>query len=246
MKKIIILLIEFALIIGLIISIYVLNLSKKIDYTYTYHKPLLRTQLSLSDYALKEGLLFFLAKELGLYAEELQILDVVYLYTNDITGADYILVTFNTADGRLCQITVSRNFLPWAKWETDPKSFNIIESPKTILESEFPVPKWMQELGVTAEQLRRYYAIHPEVSRAPEESFYDKKTGKFSLPADWYQTLFVLVTEKDKAPRLIPDRGEKVKAEIVDSYWKADYPREYLGLGYREYLYRKIEEGKRR
>lgn len=244
MKKLIILLIESTLIIGIVIGIYITNRAKKVSYPYCYNKPLIRTRLDLSEQLLKKELVFFLAKELGLYGGSFEILDVVYLYTNDIIGAEYILVTLKAPDGRLCQITVSRKFVPWAKWKFNSKDFSIIEPLRSLLESQFEFPKWMQDLGVTAEQLQNYYEKHPEVAAQGESAFFDKKTGRYSLPSDWYQTLFVLVEEKGKTMRLMPQIQEEVKADIVNSYWRPDYPTEYLGLGYREYLYKKIEESK--
>lgn len=245
MKQLIILLIEFALIVILVIGIYINNLSEKVNYPYHYDKPLMKTQLNLSDYKLKEELTFFLTKELGLHEGEFQILDAVYLYTNDISGADYILITLKSSDERLCQITVSRNFLPWAKWELNPKSFSVMEPLKPLLESSVVVPKWMQDLGVSAQQLKTYYVKHPDVALERESPFFDEKTKKFNLPPDWYQTVFTFAIQKDKTVRLIPDAGEKVKVDIVNSYWKADYPTAYLGLGYRGYLYKKIEDTQR-
>ena len=47
--------------------------------------------------------------------------------------------------------------------------------------------------------------------------------------------------EKDKTARLISDTGRKVKATAASSYWKVDYPMQYLGPGYRDYLYKKIK-----
>ena len=241
MRQLLIILIEFILIIGLVIGIYYINLSQKENYPYKYQKPLMSTQLDLTDLELKEELRFFLAKELGLYEGEFQIINAVFLYTEQISGADYILVTLRAPDGNLCQITILRNFLPWAKWEINPKNFSVLEPLEPLIDNEASVPRWMQDLGVTAEQLDNYYRRYPEVAANRETAFLDLKTGKYNLPSDWYQTVFSFTAEKDKTIRLVPDKAEKIKANIVNSYWKADYPSEYLGLGYREYLYQKIK-----
>lgn len=240
MRQLIILFIEFVLIVALVIGIYYTNLSKKFDYPYRYNKPIVASRLDLSDLELRSELIFFLTKELGLYEGEFKILDVVYLYTDKISGADYILVTLRAPDGKLCQITVSRNFLPYAKWELNPKSFSVIEPLQPLLGSEVKVPQWMQDLEITPQQLQKYYAAHPDVASKGEAAFFDEKTGKYNLPADWYQTTFTLEI-KDKGIRLVPETDKKVKTAIVNSYWKADYPTEYLGPGYREYLYKKIK-----
>jgi hypothetical protein len=237
MRQLIILLTEFALIIALVVGIYYFNLSKTVNYPYKYQKPIIATHLDLTDQQLREELTFFLAKELGLYEGEFQILDVVFLYTQELSGADYILVTLRAPNGSLCQITVSRNFLPWARWVLNPKNFSVIEPIKPLIDYAIKVPKGMQDLGVTPEQLGRYYKKHPEVTLKGETAFLDAETGKYNLPSDWYQTVFNLMVEKDKTMRLVPDKGERLKAGMVNSYWKADYPTEYLGLGYREYLY---------
>lgn len=243
MRQLIILFIEFVLIVALVIGIYYTNLSKKFNYPYRYNKPIMATRLDLSDLELRSELIFFLTKEMGLYEGEFKILDVVYLYTDEISGADYILVTLEAPNGKLCQLTVSRNFLPYAKWELNPKSFSVIEPLEPLLGSEVKVPQWMQDLGVTAQQLDKYYVTHPEEALKGETAFFDEKTGKYNLPSDWYQATFTLEI-KDKGIRLIPETDNKAKAAIVNFYWKADYPTEYLGLGYREYLYKKIREQK--
>jgi hypothetical protein len=74
-----------------------------------------------------------------------------------------------------------------------------------------------------------------------ELAFFDEKAGKYNLPLDWYQTVFTLEIEKDKTARLISDTGKQTKTTAANSYWKVDYPMQYLGPGYREYLYKKIK-----
>lgn len=241
MKQLVILFIEFALIIVIVFGIYYANLSKKAHYLYKYQKPIMATRLDLNDLKLREEIYFFLTKDLGLYTGEFQILDVVSLYTEKITGADYILITLETSDGNLYQITLTRNFLPWAKWEIGSSSFSVIEPLEPLLDHGIKVPKWMQDLGVTKEQLDIYYKKHPEVSLLGEYAFFDEEIGKYKLPSDWHQTIFTLKIEKGRIIQLVPDKEEKLKANIVNSYWQADYPIEYLGLGYREYLYKKIK-----
>lgn len=241
MRRLIILFIEFILIVGLVIGIYYANLSKKFEYPQRYNKPIMASQLNLPDQELRNEIIYFLSKELGLYGQEFEVLDIVYLYTDKISGADYILFTLRSPDGRLCQITVSRKFIPYAKWEINPESLSITEPFKSLLGAEVKVPKWMQDLEITPQQLEEYYATHPEVALKGESTFFDEETGKYNLPADWYQTMFVLEIKKDKTIRLIPEAGDKVKAAMVNSYWKADYPVDYIGPGYRQYLYEKIK-----
>ena len=74
----------------------------------------------------------------------------------------------------------------------------MIEPLRPLLDSPIEVPKWMKDSGVTAEQLQNYYEKHPEVAAQGESAFFDKKTGEYKLPSDWYQTLFLLVKEKGK------------------------------------------------
>jgi len=241
MRQLIILLIEFVLIIGLVIGIYYTNLAKKFNYPQKYNKPLISTRLDLSDAELKKELIYFLTKELGLYEEELKIVDVIYLYTDKISGADYILITLQSPDGKLCQLAVSRNLLPYAKWTLNTKDYRVIEPIKPLSSSETKATQWMQELEITPKQAQKYYASHPDVAVKGESAFFDEKTGKYSLPSDWYQSVFTLQIEKDKTTRLISDTGQKMKTTAVTSYWKVDYPMQYLGPGYREYLYKKIK-----
>jgi len=199
------------------------------------------TRLDLSDLDLRSELVFFLSKELGLYGDEFKILDVVYLYTDKISGADYVLITFKAPDGNLCQITISRNFLPFAKWQLNPETFNVIEPIPPLLGPQTKVPQWMQNLGVTHEQLNQYYITHPDVALKGEAAFFDAKTGKYNLPSDWYESLFALEI-KEKGIRLVPQTEKGAKTTMINSYWKADYPTDYLGSGYREYLYKKIKD----
>jgi len=241
MRQLIILLVEFVLIIGLVAGIYYSNLGKKFNYPQKYNKPLMSTRLDLSDTDLRKEIIFFLTKELGLYEEELKILDVVYLYTDKISGADYILITLRSSDGKLCQLAISRNLLPYAKWTLNTKDYRVIEPTKPLSGPEVKAPQWMQELEITPEQIERYYASHPDTAAKGEALFVDEQTGGYSLPSDWYQSVFTLQIEKGKSTRLISDTGKKVKAAAVDSYWKVDYPMQYLGPGYREYLYKKIK-----
>lgn len=231
------------MILALVIGIYYTNLSKKLDYPYRYNKPIVASRLDLSDLELRSELVFFLTKEMGLYEGEFKILDVVYLYTDEITGADYILVTLEAPDGKLCQLTVSRNFLPWSSWQFNQKNLSIVEPPKTVFPSLLAVPQWMQDLGVTAQQLDKYYLTHPDLAKKGETAFFDEKTEKYNLPSDWYQFTFSLEI-KDKGIRLIPETDKQAKTTLVNFYWKADYPTEYLGPGYREYLYKKISTEK--
>lgn len=241
MKQLITLVIEFFLIILVAAGIYYVNLSKKFNYPYKYNKPILAMRTEVYDEQLRTELIFFLVKELGLYEGEFKMLDVVYLYTDKISGADYILVTLEAPDGKLCQLIVSRSFLPYSKWELNPESFNVIEPMESIGGFTEKVPKWMQDLGVTSEQLNNYYTAHPDVALKGESAFFDEKTGGYNLPSDWYKTMFTFEI-KEKGIRLIPETTQKGRTSIVNSYWKVDYPSEYLGPGYREYLYRKIKD----
>lgn len=112
MKQLIILIIEFILIIGIVAGIYLANLTKKQNLPYIYQEPVIATRLGLSDTGLREELNFFLTKELGLSGGEFVIIDAVFLSTQELSGADYILITLKAYDGRLFQITVSRNSFP--------------------------------------------------------------------------------------------------------------------------------------
>ncbi|RKY30683.1 MAG: hypothetical protein DRP74_06485 [Candidatus Omnitrophota bacterium] len=242
MKQLLTVIFEFLIIIAVVAGIYYYNLSRPPSARYRYQKPIVSTHMDLADLELKQELIFFLRQEFGLYTTEFEIIDVVFLSTHELSGNDHILVTLKTPDNRLFQVAVSKTFIPWAKWQLDRSGFAVIEPIKPLLGYELKVPEWMQELGVTQEQLNRYMSLHPEAAILGESAFVDKETGKYELPQDWYLTLFSLITSEDKKGlRLVPEKAEEVNKNLIDSYWETDYPADYLGPGYRSYLYKKIK-----
>lgn len=241
MRQLLYLLIEFVLIIAVVTGLYFTHFSRKPSEPFVYNKPIIRQQADIDNEELKKELIFFLNKELGLYSGTFEFVDAAFLHTNDLTGADLILVTLRAPDGRLCQLTVSRSSRPGARWQLDREHLKVVEPLTPVLESRQEVPQWMQDLGVTGEQLQMYYAAHPEAAKKGELAFFDPGTGQYSLPADWVQTVFTLVIDKDKTMRLIADSKEKTKKDMADSLWESDYASEYVGMGYREYLYDKVK-----
>jgi hypothetical protein len=244
MKNVWILFIEVSLIIGLWFGIY--TVYQKAQVKRFSHQSLVTSRLYLSDADMEEELIFFLSKKLGIYEHDYQIVDVVNLNTREVMGVDYILITLRAPDGRLCQVIVTRNSNPWAKWELDPVNFNVVDivEPGSLAGQ---VSQWMQELSITPEQVDAYYKAHPEFSRKGEVAFLDDKTGALQLPPDWYQVVkpeatFSLEIGKDKTVRIISSMGEEAKKRVLNSYWKPDYPTDYLGPGYREYLFRKLKD----
>ncbi|HTY45177.1 MAG TPA: hypothetical protein VMD52_04205 [Patescibacteria group bacterium] len=244
MRNVWILFAEVLCIIALWFGVY--TIYQKVQIRRFSHRPLVTDGIYLSDADIEEELIFFLSKKLGIYEQDYQVVDVVNLNTREVTGVDYILVTLRAPDGRLCQVIVSRNSNPWAKWELDPVNFNVVD----IVEPDSlagQAPQWMQELSITPEQVNAYYKAHPELAQKGEAAFFDAKTGVRQLPADWYQVIkpevtFSLEIGKDKTVRIISSMGEEAKKRVVNAYWKADYPTDYLGGGYREYLFRKLKD----
>jgi hypothetical protein len=104
----------------------------------------------------------------------------------------------------------------------------------------------MKELGVTVDEVRQYYKAHPEAILKGEELFFDKETASPRLPADWFKTVrqpdvqYKLLINKNEPARFVPG----IKVEPANSLWKPDYPSDYLGPGYRSYLYEKVKENK--
>lgn len=241
MRQLVLVILEFALIIAIVAGLYYFNLSKKFGTPYKYQKPLIATRLDLEDEQLKKEIVFFLSKELGLYQGNFEVLDAVFLYTDKVSGADYILITFSGPDGKIYQVSVSRKFLPYAKWEIGSQGITVIQPVKPLASPGVEIPKWMRDLGVTPEQLAKYYAAHPGAFIRGEEAFRDQKTGEYNLPQDWHQTLFAVEIKKDKSTQLVPESGDKPQSPGFSSYWKSDYPVQYVGPGYRQYLYDKVK-----
>lgn len=245
MRQLLIVLIEVGLIIGLWAGIYFPYLYKETVRSFP-DKPLMSRQLHLLNFELEEELIYFLARQLGIYEGEFEIVDVVNLDTDQVAGTDYILITLKAPDGKLCQITVSRKSSPWAQWELNPENFNVVDfsMPGPVLGVE--IPQWMKDLKITPEQVRAYFATHPQMAEKGEGAFIDEKTKKYKLPSDWYQTVkletvFKLEISKNKPIRFVSSMGESAKINALNSFWKADYPIEYSGPGYRAYLYGKVK-----
>lgn len=243
MKNVAILLVELLLIVGLLVGIH--SVYRQKAKARLEEKPLITNEIQLSSATLEEELTYFLATRLNLYEEGYEIVDVTNLATAAVTGTDYLVVTIRTPDGRYCQIAVSRQSVPWAKWELNPETYQLVDIRQPDSFSA-QTPPWMREIGITAAQVEEYFAAHPELRRSGAQAFIDKQTGAYRLPADWYQAVkvestFNVEVGKDKTMRIFSNIGEEARARLVNSYWKSDYPVQYLGPGYRGYLYKKIK-----
>lgn len=206
-------------------------------------------QLHLSDSQIEEELVYFLARQLGIYEGEFQIVDAVNLDTDDIAGTDYILLTLKAPDGKMCQVTISRDAYPWAEWRLNKENLNVVDFslPSSVFGPE--IPEWMKNLRITPEEVLAYYAAHPDAKEKGEAAFIDDKTKKHRLPSDWYKTVkletaFKLQINKNKPVRFVSSMKEEAAVSALSSFWKTDYPVEYSGPGYRAYLYEKIKGNK--
>ncbi|MFA4984282.1 MAG: hypothetical protein WC559_03085 [Candidatus Omnitrophota bacterium] len=204
-------------------------------------------RIRLSNRELEEELTFFLASKLGIYEGSFEIVDIVNLKTYEMAGADYLLVTVRTPDGKLCQVVVSRKAGAWGKWEIQQGTFRLIKAAGEKGAAVYSEKKkfWMKELGVTADELRQYYRAHPEAILKGDDLFFDEETGIAHLPADWFKTVkpeisYKLSVDKNGPARFVPE----MQAKPADAFWQPDYPADYLGGGYRSYLYEKIKESK--
>jgi len=208
---------------------------------------LMTSRLRLANVELEEQLVFFLARKLGIYEGAFEIIDVVNLDTRDIAGADYILVTLKAPDGKLCQVTLTKQSYPWARWELVQESLTVSELPWSSPSVYIANTKWMEDLGITADEVRQYYTAHPEkVGNAIESAFLDRETGRYTLPPDWWQapkleSPFRLEINKDKTIDFV---SEMKQSNAYDYYWNVDYPSELVGPGYRVYLYKKVKGGR--
>jgi hypothetical protein len=209
-------------------------------------KKFLTNRIRLANRQLEEELTFFLARQLGIYEGKFEIIDVVNLETREMAGADYLLVTLKAPDGKLCQVIVSRKSLPWAKWEIEAGTFNLLEPSAAGAASSDNLKARMKELGVTAEEVRQYYKAYPEAILKGEELFFDQETATPRLPIDWFKAVKPsmqhekLSINKNGPARFVPG----MKAEPADTLWQPDYPGDYLGAGYRSYLYEKVKDNK--
>lgn len=243
MKRLILLLLEVVLISSVGLAVYFNYRDKSKPRPY---RKLVVTQgkLHFLNPELEEKLVFYLTRQLAIYEGSFEIVDVVNLGTRDITGFDYILVTVKAPNGRLCQVTLSKGFYPWAKWEIAAENSRLQEAPSPLLPDPAENKQWMTELGITPQEVREYYLGHPQLTREEAEAaFLDKETGMHVLPADWKQTAsvkprFSLEIAKDKGFRFVSGLSAE---SAYDSYWKVDYPCAYSGPGYRAYLYDKAE-----
>jgi hypothetical protein len=141
---------------------------------------------------------------------------------------------------------------PSVLWEQDSAFFDAKRG-RYSLPKDWPetinsqTPQWMKDLGITTEQVSLYLRAHPNTVWNESSAFLDEKTGKYELPADWIQTLrsekkfsgkldannFITFVPHLKIGQ--PDGG------LAAAYWAVDYPSEYMGGGYRNYLYDKSQ-----
>ncbi|MFA5361648.1 MAG: hypothetical protein WC335_00145 [Candidatus Omnitrophota bacterium] len=209
-----------------------------------FSQTFIKSRLYLPGSDFEEDLIFFLAGQLGIYEGEFEVLDVVNLELQDITGVDYLLITLRAPNGNLCQVTIAKDLFPWARWEIVPASFTMVRIPEAGARFAFDAPQWMRELGITPGEVAEYFAAHPDMRFRGESAFVDPKTQKRTLPIDWSAS-----AKKDKPLRFSVNKNKKTgfssvmsgkkQAGLLNAYWKADYPADYAGPGYRAYLYGK-------
>jgi len=200
-------------------------------------------RLSLANIDLEKELAFFLAKQFGIFEGSFEIVDIVNLNTTGITGTDYLLVTFKAPDGRFCQVSVSRGKGTNSGWEILPESFSVSQ----FSSSQPIMPVWMKDLGIAPEQLDEYYRAHPEAIALGEKLFRDPQTGGYILPTDWFQTVkpvhkpYAIVLNQNQKVAINPNMVSGTESDMINTYWKADYPSSNIGPGYRAYLYGKVK-----
>ncbi|MDD5255257.1 MAG: hypothetical protein PHR11_04295 [Candidatus Omnitrophica bacterium] len=244
MKKLFLLLLEGAFLAGVVALAYFNYNQERLSGYQPQRLLMLSDRKHMLGEELEDKLVFYLAKQLGIYEGQFEIVDVVNLGTGEIVGVDYILVTIKISGGKLCQVTLFRQAGPWAQWELDEGSFSMVDLPRSELYTYLDGATWMKELGISAEQISQYMAAHPELSTGAdfEAAFKDKKSGIYTLPSDWWQVVrlesgFKLDVKKEKMMRLIAEG----KQDPGEAYWKVDYASEYSGPGYRAYLYEKVK-----
>lgn len=207
-------------------------------------QPVIKSRIYLPGADFEEELIFFLARHMGIYEGEFEVIDVVDLEMRNISGVDYILVTFRAPNGNLCQVTIAKDVFPWAQWEIIPESFSVVELPEARIRFTMDTPQWMQALGITPEQVAEYLAEHPDMKIRGESAFLNKKTQRYALPVDWSKSVrkvkpLRFSINKNKQIGLSSLMLRKSQIGLLNSYWQPDYPTDYSGPGYRAYLYGK-------
>lgn len=245
MKRLFIVLLEVAFLLSLGFLVYFNYRLGKEDRARPSRLIMLTDRRQFLGSELEEKLTFYLARQLGIYEGQFEIVDVMNLGTAEIAGVDYILVTIRIPGGKLVQVTLSRAANPWASWELDEKSLSLVELPRPDIYVRLEAATWLKELGITEEQVNQYLNAHPEITSGDEleAAFRDAKSGSPALPKDWwdavaFESSFSLEIKPDKTPRIVSGQG---KGKDASSYWKVDYPAEYTGPGYRAYLYDKVK-----
>ena len=127
------------------------------------------------------------------------------------------------------------------------ENFSITEFPKSKRSFSIEISQWMQDyLGITQDEVYEYYKKHPDIDLKNIESiFLDEKTQEVRFPSDWFKTVkleaqYKLVISNRRPVRFISN----IKEKHSELYWKTDYPTDYLGAGYRGYLYDKVKQEK--
>ncbi|MEI6631058.1 MAG: hypothetical protein WCL25_00380 [bacterium] len=246
MKRILVLLLEVALIAAVGLTMYWNYRDKKA--VYRPARLIVNTgRPNFLTRDLEDNLVFFLTKQLGSYEGAFEIIEVVNLGTRELAGVDYVVMTIKAPDGKLCQVALAKNAYPWSKWEVVSEHFKVEEPARALYSSYTKDTEWIQALGITPAQLYEYYIKHPQMTQEElESSFVDKVTGMHVLPDDWRKTVtlspnFSLEQNKEKGFRFIANiAGDN----SYDTYWKVDYPSSYSGPGYRAYLYDKIDQNR--
>lgn len=229
---------------GIVMAVYLAAVYEK--------QPFFSPQLAVKNIStlpgsdFEEELVFYLARQLGIYKGEFEIIDIVSLNTNVIIGKEYLLITVRAPNGDICQVTVVKGAGPWTRWTVIPGSFQVSRIPEASLLIRLDTSPWMRELGVSSEDVLKYFASHPGTAARGEKAFIDLKGGgKYKLPGDWDETIKInsplrLSVGKNKPVGLSNTMAQN-KAGDISSFWKIDYPSEYSGPGYRAYLYNKAK-----
>jgi hypothetical protein len=247
MKRVLVLFLELLFISSLVFAMYWNYRYKKT--VYSSSKLIVNTEkLFFMDKDLEETLVFLLTRQVGAYEGAFEIIGAVNLGAAEMTGANYVVLTIRAPDGKICQIALSKGVYPWSRWRVLEQTLKVSEMISPLYAGSAEDSKWMDELGITAQQLDEYYLKHPQMTQEElKEAFVDKITGLHVLPDDWQGTAganahFKLETGKEKGFRSISNIAGDASS---DTYWKVDYPG-YVGPGYRSYLYDKINQNRER
>lgn len=82
-------------------------------------------------------------------------------------------------------------------------------------------PQWMKDLGITPEEVQKYYAAHPNQMWLGGSAFFDESTGTYKLPSDFWKSIGETPTpligiKPLYNPQYIPFTDPEITGKVID------------------------------